>query len=513
MAEQMVPIESSWTMVDGHEPGYQPAGPLDGDRDVDVVVIGAGVAGLSVAERLRAAGADVVVLERHGVGTGVTGGSTAKVTALHGTLLATLRDQHGPEAASLYATVNAVAVEDVAETVERHGIDCDLRRAASVNYATTPEGRTQLDADAAAASEAGLDVHLEDRTELPFAVTGAEVLPGQVHLHPRRYCEGLAATLGTGAVRTGAPVMAVDEDDDGCHARTPSGTVHARHAVVATQGPIVDPRLLANRCRPSRSYVVAVEVDGPIPQDLYLSVDQPTRSLRPATIGGVDVLLVGGEGHPVGDETDAVACLEALESWAREHFAVRAVGRRWAAHDHVPTDHLPFVGRLTPGSNRWVATGFQKWGFSTSGVAGAVIAAGIAGEDHPATRLLDPARLRSTLTRQLAQDGLRVTSRLVGDRVAVRVGRRSADLAALGPGDGIVAHTDRGPTAVCRDGSGTLHEVSAVCTHQGCLVRFNRAQVSWDCPCHGSRYAPDGTVLAGPATKDLAPVEATDRPD
>src|SRR5690606_38545662 len=135
------------------------------------------------------------------------------------------------------------------------------------------------------------------------------------------------------------------------------------------------------RCRPARSYAVAIELDGPAPPAMYLSADEgaPTRSLRPATVDGTDYLLVGGEGHAVGDERDARLHLAALESWARAHFPVRSVAYRWAAHDQVPSDHLPFVGRLLPDSRRWVATGFQKWGFTTSMVAAGLIAAGIAG--------------------------------------------------------------------------------------------------------------------------------------
>jgi glycine/D-amino acid oxidase-like deaminating enzyme/nitrite reductase/ring-hydroxylating ferredoxin subunit len=522
------PIASLWTETGGlgRHPGFQPAGPPETppgtDRTTDVVVVGGGIAGLSIAVRLKEAGADVVVLERHRVGTGVTGGSTAKVTALHGLIHSVLRGLHGAEATARYAAANAAAVGQTAALVDRYGIDCGFTRAEAVNIATTPQGLTRLSEDLDAARDAGLPVAFRDETELPFPVLGAVVLADQAHLHPRRYCEGLAAALGPGAVHEGTAVTRVDEDgrDDGsarCHVHTASGhVVHATHAVIATQGPIVDPRYVAVRCRPVRSYVVALEIDGPVPEQMFLSVEEPVRSLRPATVDGTRYLLVGGEGHPVGDERDARTQLSALEAWAREHFDVTAVGPRWAAHDQVPSDHLPFVGRLTPGSHRWVATGFQKWGFTTSAVAANVIADGItaggsggADEPHSLARLLDPTRLRSTATADLARAVSRVACRYVGDEVAVRLGRRDAEhrLADVPAGGGAVVHTEHGPTAVHRDDDGELHAVSATCTHEGCLVRFNRAQRSWDCPCHGSRFAPDGTVLSGPAAKDLRRVD------
>jgi glycine/D-amino acid oxidase-like deaminating enzyme/nitrite reductase/ring-hydroxylating ferredoxin subunit len=529
------PIASLWTETGGigRHPGLHPAGPPDADRTVDVAVVGGGIAGLSIALRLKEAGAEVVVLERHRVGTGVTGGSTAKVTALHGLIHVVLRRLHGAEATARYAAANAAAVGQMAALVDRHGVDCDFTRAEALNIATTPQGLARLTEDLEAARDAGLPVADRDETELPFPVLGAVALPDQAHVHPRRYCEGLAAALGSGAVHEGTAVTSVDEDgSDGhgqggdgarCHVHTAAGpVVHAAHAVIATQGPIVDPRYVAVRCRPVRSYVVAVEVAGPVPQGMYLSVEEPVRSLRPATVDGTRYLLVGGEGHPVGDERDARTNLSALEAWAREHFDVTAVRHRWAAHDQVPSDHLPFVGRLTPGGHRWVATGFQKWGFTTSTVAANIVADGIAAEGgaaegstsepDPLARLLDPTRLRSTATVDLAWDVSRVARRYVGDEVAVRLGRRGGRdgahrLGDLPPGDGTVIHTGDGPTAVHRDDDGHLHAVSATCTHEGCLVRFNRAQCSWDCPCHGSRFAPDGTVLSGPAAEDLRRVD------
>lgn len=473
-----------------------------------MVVIGGGVTGLSAALRLWEAGAEAIVLERNRVGAGVTGGSTAKVTALHGLIHSRLRRSRGPEATALYAAANAAAVAQVGALIDRYGIDCGFTRAEAVNYATTSVGLTQLSEDLDAAREAGLPVTFREDTELPFPVLGAVVLPDQAHVHPRLYCEGLAAALGPGAVHEHTAVLDVDEDDAGCHARTAAGpAVHAAHAVIATQAPIVDPRQLAVRCRPSRSYVVAVTLDGPVPDAMYLSIDGPTRSLRPATVDGTRYLLVGGEGHPVADERDARIPLATLAGWARAHFPVRAVPHRWSAHDQVPSDHLPFVGRLTPGSRRWVATGFQKWGFSTSAVAASVVADGVAGEPNPVAPLLDPGRLRSSATPELARDVSRVACRFVGDQLATRLWRRHPDLSTLAPGEAAVISTKAGPTAVHRDEDGRLHAVAATCTHEGCLVRFNRAQRSWDCPCHGSRFSPDGRVLSGPATRDLHPVE------
>ena len=476
------------------------------------MVVGGGAAGLSIALKLHERGAEVVVLERHRVGGGVSGGSTAKVTALHGVLSSAIRRRHGDDVADTYLTVNHAAVDDIRATVERHGIACGLTPADAVDYALTEDGVERLRPELASLEAGGLTARWTDGDDLglPFPVRGAVVLPDQAHLHPTRWCRGMAAALGDGAVHEGTAVRELTEDDRGCTAVTDGGVVRAAHAVVATHAPIVDPRYLSVRCQPSRSYALAARIDGDPPPGMYLSVDLPVRSLRPASVDDVTYLVVAGEGHPVGDEADARRCLDTLEAWTREHFRVVAVDHRWAAHDQMPADDLPFVGRLTPGSRRWVATGFQKWGLTAGAVAAAVIDDGIAGRQHPASAVLDPTRLRSTMTGRLAGDIGRVACRFTSDHV--RVALRGPDvLDDLQPGAGTVVRAGTGGIAAYRDPDGRLHTVSAVCTHEGCLVRFNRAQISWDCPCHGSRFSVDGEVLSGPAVEDLPPVGPTER--
>jgi glycine/D-amino acid oxidase-like deaminating enzyme/nitrite reductase/ring-hydroxylating ferredoxin subunit len=521
------PVDSLWTAAPS-TPGFATAGALRGDRSTEVVVVGGGAAGLAIALRLQERGAEVIVLERHRVGGGVTGGSTAKVTALHGTRLSEIRRRHGAAVARTYARANQEGLADIRMGIGRYGIDCGLTAAPAVDYATTAAGARRVEAELAAHRAAGLPVEpFVAVAELPFAaaVTGAFALPDQAHIHPLRWCEGMAAAIGRDRVHEWTAVERIDQDRNGVAAVTGEGRVRAEHAVVATHAPIVDPRYLTVRCRPHRSYALALRLDDPeqVPRGMYLSVDEPVRSLRPAVVEGTTYLVVAGEGHPVADEPDggdARGPLDALERWAREHFAVAEVVHRWAAHDQMPSDALPFVGPLVPGGRRWVATGFQKWGLTMSAVAARVVADSILGgggngaavaDDGEAALdgILDPTRLRSSLTGRLAADVGRVAQRYVGDHVAIRRPSRDRDalVAALEPGDGVVLPAGRGGTAVHRDADGRLHAVSAVCSHEGCLVRFNRLQTSWDCPCHGSRFSVDGEVLCAPAVAGLPRME------
>jgi glycine/D-amino acid oxidase-like deaminating enzyme/nitrite reductase/ring-hydroxylating ferredoxin subunit len=450
-------------------PPHRPTAPPE---RADVVVVGAGIAGLVTASVLSAQGAQVAVLDRHGVGGVVTRNSTAKLSALQGTIHRLLADAHGPDAAADYAAANLAAVEGLVGLIERCGIDCALRSAPALTYATTAEGAESAAAELAAAKAAGLPVTWVADAGLPFETTGAVRLDGQVHLDPGALCAGLAAALPPGSsVHTGVTVASLEEGDDSCVVRTATGEeLSCDHVVLATHAPIDDPAQLSTRCTPHRSYGVAAPLQDP-PEGLYLSVEEPTRSIRPAVIAGGPAVVVAGQGHLVGDLPDPEDPWEPLARFARKQLGAGPVTHRWATHDLVPSDHLPFIGPLAPGaSRRWVATGFQKWGISAAWIAADLISAAIRGEDRPWTPLFDPTRVASTLNAELARAGLR-SARNLGARVVSRsttsTGRRT------------------------------------VCTHLGCELRANEQEGTWDCPCHGSRFGDDGRAICGPAVVDL----------
>jgi Rieske Fe-S protein len=236
---------------------------------------------------------------------------------------------------------------------------------------------------------------------------------------------------------------------------------------------------------------------------MYLSVDTPSRSVRSARMGGEEVVILGGEGHKVGQDADTRERYAALESWARANFAVRSVDYRWSAQDYVPADHVPFVGPVAPGSERvLVATGFKKWGMSNGSAAGAMLADRIAGRDNPFAPFFDSTRLNPRQSvKELVKENADVVKRFVGDRL--RTETRS--VADLGPGQAAVVVEGAERVAAYRDEDGTLHAVSPVCTHMGCTVTWNTAETTWDCPCHGSRFSCDGAVVQGPAVTDLEP--------
>jgi nitrite reductase/ring-hydroxylating ferredoxin subunit len=230
---------------------------------------------------------------------------------------------------------------------------------------------------------------------------------------------------------------------------------------------------------------------------MAISAGSPTRSIR--SYG--DMLVVGGEGHPTGSGDAAPARFLRLEEFARAHWDVEEVTHRWSAQDPTHYDHLPVIGPYRPGSaHLWVSAAFMKWGFTTATFAAMILADRIAGRPNDWADTFSPTRLSARSLPAVAQLGVKFTTTLVGDRLKPPASRGADD---LGRGTAMVARDGLGRKGVYRDEDGVLHAVSLRCTHLGCLLRFNAAERSWDCPCHGSRFDVDGAVLEGPAQQPL----------
>jgi nitrite reductase/ring-hydroxylating ferredoxin subunit len=268
--------------------------------------------------------------------------------------------------------------------------------------------------------------------------------------------------------------------------------------ILATHLPVVDRVGIFSRAEPMASFAITADVVDPAPDGMFIDAASE-YSLRGVKVGSEDLLIVGGQGHRIGT-ADARRSLDALEAYARERFGATRYPHRWDAHDFVTEDRLPFIGSVQPTSDRVLtATGMNKWGLALGAAAAAMLAADIAGTKDSWPRSFDSKRVplpRSwpTLAKHSAETG----AHFVGGRLK----RKSTD--ELAPGQGAIVGAGLKQCAAFRDESGRLHQVSARCTHLGCIVAFNEPARTWDCPCHGSRFGIDGSVLEGPAVAPLA---------
>lgn len=434
-------------------------------------MVGGGLTGLVTTTVLARAGLETVLLERHGIGGVTTRGSTGKLTALQGARSSSITSQRDAEAARQYADAATFGVRALTGLIADLEIDCALTTAPDHTFATEPAAAQRCAEELEMASAAGLPVEWVADSELPFDIVGAVRLAGQAHLDPGALCAGLADRLGS-AVYEGCAVTGIDEQDPRVLVSFDGGEVTADHVVVATLGPIHDPAMLAARCQAMRSYAVAASHPSP-PSGMYISLDEEPRSIRPTWIDGRPAVVLGGEGHVVGElgGRSAEQRWAALESSARELGAGDAAFR-WVAHDLVPSDGVPFIGRIGPGADRtWVAAGFQKWGISTAMVAADLILGEVQGAPRPWAPVFDPRRVADSVTVGLAKNAVRAARHLVVDRV------------------GELLHPDDIP--------------SPRCTHLGCVLAFDDHEQTWDCPCHGSRYDATGQVISGPAVSPL----------
>jgi glycine/D-amino acid oxidase-like deaminating enzyme/nitrite reductase/ring-hydroxylating ferredoxin subunit len=478
---------------------HPPARPrLEASTDADVAVIGGGIVGITTALLLQEAGVRAVLLEAGRLAGGVSGYTTAKVSSQHGMIYERLRSGFGADGARAYGAANEAALAWIADRVERDVIDCDFRRRASYAYLGPGADRANAEREAEAALAAGLPASFVEETPLPYPVAAAVRFDDQAEFHVRKYLLALADELDE--VYEHSHAVQVDEHGR-CVVKTPGGSVTADHVVVATHYPFLDRALAFARVSQQRSYALLCRIAGDPPAGMFISGDSPTRSVRAVPVDGEELLLVGGEGHKTGEGGDTEARYRALERFAREHWDVESVAYRWSSQDGTTIDGVPYVGPLTPRNEHvLMATGFAKWGMTGGTAAAMILSDRLLGRENPWSELFNPNRIKPRAAVKFVEENAKVGLHLLGDRITKRGTRPIEDLA---PGEGdIVRHAGEKVAGHRRD-DGTLVAVSPLCTHLGCQVNWNTAERSWDCPCHGSRFSPEGEVLQGPAVHRL----------
>ncbi len=481
--------------------------PLRSDVEVDVAVVGGGITGLTTALLLQRSGARVAIVEADRVGHGTTGHTTGKISSQHGAKYAQLIKSAGEDKARVYAQANEQAIRTIAGLVEETGADCRFERAPSYLYATDDAELSTVEQEHEAAVRLGLPATLTTETDLPFPVLQAVRFGDQAHFHAAGYTAALARTLTERGVQIfeQTRAMGLEEEGERATVKTEHGDVRADQVVIATLLPFLDRGGFFAKARPKRAYGVAAVLRGGPLTGMHMNAGSPTRSTRPWVDGDRYGMILVGEDHETGTTDASPARYGALEEWARANCDVESFEYRWSAQDFIPADGIPYIGRSPRSARTFVAPGFQKWGLTNGTVAAEILSDLLAGRDHPwleafdATRIGDPSTLKD-----LAKDNLKVGARFVGDRIA-RLRADSVD--HLAPGEGGMAEVDGQTVGAYRAPDGTVHAVSLNCTHMGCTVKWNSAETSWDCPCHGSRFDCDGAVLNGPAVRPLSQVE------
>lgn len=489
------------------------ATPLRSDAQCDVVVIGAGMAGLSTAYELAVGGTRVIVIDRGSIAGGITARTTAHLAPLCDDLTSAMIKLRGEAVSRLFYQSQAAAIDRIEEVQDTESIACDFRRLDGYLFQALSTDSNIIEDEFDAVRKIGAPA---DRlVGVPFShCEHQHVLryPRQATFHPLKYLNGLAAAVEArgGTLHAQTVVERIEETDDGkVTVSTASGTVVAGAAVVATNSPIVDRFALHTKMAPYRSYAMAFAIEkGAIPDALYWDTLDPYHYVRlqPGE-GKTDYLIVGGADHKSGEADDAEVRLQALEAWTRHLIpAAREVTHRWSGQVLDTIDYAGFIGRNPGSTNIYVHTGDSGQGI-THGVAGALVnSALILGRDSEWIDVYDPSRKTPAGIGNFMKENATAVKNFAE---YLAPGELSA-VGDLRAGRGAIIRQGLSKIAAYRDEAGRLYVRSAACTHIGCHLHWNSFETCWDCPCHGSQFAVDGTPLNAPAIGPLAEIEVAD---
>lgn len=482
---------------------------LSGEQQADVCIVGAGIAGLSTAYLLQKEGVSVAVVDARGIAGGETGRTTMHLTTALDERYFKLETLHGTENCRLIADSHRAAIDKIEAIIRDEAIDCQFMRVDGYLTAANGEDEKQLEKEVETLNRIGLtDVALVSHIPLEGYDWNAAIrYPNQACLHATRYIDGLAKAFE----RMGGRIYidsTVRQVKGGSHAHIATDTgarLNAGSIVVATNTPMNDRVVMHTKQVPNRTYAISIDVaKDSIPPLLIWDTETPYHYVRLLKGTTRDHLITGGEDHKTGHAADAESCYRHLEEWTRARFpGCGEVTHRWSGQILEPLDHIAYIGRNPmDDDNVYIVTGTSGNGTTYGTIAGMVLTDLIQGRENPYSAIYDPSR-KPAFKADSLKEYARFNSHAVahmGDHLKAGEVDSPEDIQ---PGTGAVVRRGMHKIAMYRDEEGMLHERSAVCPHLGCIVKWNAGEKSWDCPCHGSRFTPDGEVLNGPSSAPL----------
>ena len=514
MSDPTIPNDSGHTTstwMDVEVPSFDDA-PVP--EHTDVCVVGAGIAGLSVAYALAEQGVPVTVLDDGPIAGGESSRTTAHLSCALDDRFHTLEQRFGADGARLAAESHAAAIDSIERNTRELGIDCGFQRVDGYLFAPEASASHRLDRELAAAQRAGLPVTRVAHAPLPFDTGPCLRFPQQAEFHPVAYLRGLAQAIieRGGSIHTGVHVAGIAAGEPLTVQLTRGSALRARVVIDATNATITSMVKLPIRQSAYRTYVVAFDVPaGAVPHALFWDDADPYHYVRVATgPAGRELLIVGGEDHRTGQEDDSARRWTALEEWTRQRFPMaEGIAARWSGQIMEPADGLAYIGKSPDLDHVYIVTGDSGNGLTHGALAGLLLPDLLRGREHPWAKIYSPGRsaLRGlgTLVREAASSTVQYSD-------WVKPGDVSS-IDDIAPGHGALVRRGVHLIAAYRDEAGTCHLRSAKCPHLGGVVHWNTAERTWDCPCHGSRFDEYGRVINGPAIGDLEPAEGLEDKD
>lgn len=476
---------------------------LNEDIKVDVAIIGGGIVGITAAYFLKKKGAKVAIIEASRIVQGTTGFTTAKITSQHNLIYDNIINSMGMDFAKQYAHANESSIGFIENMANELDIDCDFKRLPAYVYTRKDEYIKKIQEETKVALDLGIKARCIDKLPFNLDIKSAIVFENQAQFHPRKYLLPIAKMIPGDGSHIFENTTVTDIEKGNLVTLITKGVkkVIASKVIIASQYPCYDGMgLYLTRLRPERSYVIATTIKEKFPEGMFISAEKPGRSLRSQYDGENQLILIGGEGHKTAHGDNFNEHYHNLKDFAESTFNVKNVLYRWSTQDYITLDNIPYVGNLTFGSeNIYVATGFGKWGMTNGTAAARLLTDKVLGEKNPFEEVFNPSRpFTATAYKQLFTENFDVAKELIIGKI--KSGENQINIQS---GEGKIVELDGGKYGAYKDDNGILHIVDITCTHVGCELKWNDAEKSWDCPCHGSRFTYYGEILNGPATQSL----------
>ena len=486
---------------------YAPANSWNHDTTYDVLIVGAGITGLTTGLLLQRAGKKCIIAEAHNLGFGTTSGTTAHLNTMLDTTYDVAERDFGAEGAKLLHSAAKESIEQIDAFVQELGIDCGFSYQPGYLLAQDEKEAGNLQKIVEGAVRAGAQVSYSDTAPVPLPFVKAARFEGQAQFHATRYLTGLASAYEAagGILLEHAPVSKVSFKDKIYEVETSLGAIKAQKLVYATHLP-QGINLLHFRCAPYRSYAVACKLsDDNYPEGLAYDMKDPYNYFRTQEIDGQPYLIAGGFDHKTGHGENTDQCFRQLEAFVRNHYDVASIDYSWSSQYWTASDGLPYIGQV-PGADEgtYTGTGYGGNGLIFGTLAGKMLCDAIMQRENRYADLLKPSRIKPIAGfAEFVKENLDVVSQFINKRFSYE---KISTLSELAAGEATLADWEGKKVALYKNEAGKVFAVDPVCPHAKCIVGWNSAEKSWDCPCHGARYTPQGEMITGPARHGLTPL-------
>lgn len=479
---------------------------LKSNLDVEVAIVGGGITGITAGILLQRAGKRVAIIDNSQIATGESGYTTAHLTQVLDVRYQQIISDFGEEKAQLAAGSSGAAINQIEKLIQDYRISCDFKRLPGYLYSENGFDTLDFSQEIDALRKVNVPAELIGAAPLPFKTLKAIRVDDQAQFHPRQYLLSIVEQF----VHLGGKIIehtrAIDvTDGTPCQVKTERGTITALDVIISANVPVTNWLFLNTKIAAYRSYALSAKLSSPIQPGLYWDTVDPyhyIRAYHSETEG--DFLIVGGEDHKTGAKVHTESCFKNLERFTREHFDVADIPYFWSGQIIKPLDGLPYIGLNSLSKHVYVSTGYSGNGMTFGTLGGMILSDLVLGKSNPWSLLYDATRLHPIASiGNFLSENIDIPAHFIGDRLSNGDARFTSEIQK---NEGKVITVAGKKIAAYRGEDGDLHAFSAVCPHMGCIVHWNGAESSWDCPCHGSRFDAHGKVSNGPALSDLKPL-------